>query len=216
MDKVPNYSIKQIQRYPIYLKYLISMRNAGVVNITSPLIARALKFSEEQVKKDLQAITSTKGKPNLGRDINVLIDDIEQLLGYKNTDDAIIVGVGSIGEAFMKYEGFKEFGLNILAGFDINPQKIDTKINGKPIFAMSKLKNLVGRLNVKIAIIATPSSAAQYVADLLVDAGIQAIWNFAPINLNVSEDIVIENVNLASSLAVISHKLKSKLQEEKI
>ena len=160
MDKVPNYSIKQIQRYPIYLKYLISMRNAGVVNITSPLIARALKFSEEQVKKDLQAITSTKGKPNLGRDINVLIDDIEQFLGYKNTDDAIIVGVGSIGEAFMKYEGFKEFGLNILAGFDINPQKID--------------------------------------------------------NLNVNEDIVIENVNLASSLAVISHKLKNKLQEEKI
>ena len=116
----------------------------------------------------------------------------------------------------MKYEGFKEFGLNILAGFDINPQKIDTKINGKPIFAMSKLKNLVGRLNVKIAIITTPSSAAQYVADLLVDAGIQAIWNFAPINLNVNEDIVIENVNLASSLAVISHKLKNKLQEEKI
>ena len=207
-------SVKQLQRFPIYLKYLKSMRDAGVVTITAPLIARALDQSEEQVKKDLQVVTTSKGRPNTGRDINVLINDIEVFLGYHNISDAIIVGVGHLGEAFMNYKGFAEFSLNILAGFESDESKIGKVINGKQVFPMAKLKNLVPRLNVSIAILTTPASASQEVAELLVDAGIKGIWNFAPINLKVNDDVVVENVNLASSLAVLSHKLKKKFQEE--
>lgn len=207
-------SVKQLQRLPVYLKYLISMREAGVTTITGPLIARALKFSEEQVKKDLQVVTRTKGKPNQGRDIHLLIQDIENFLGYHNTRDAILIGVGHLGEAFMNYQGFEDFGLNILAGFDIDENKINREINGKKIFPMSKLENLVQRLQVRIAILTTPAAVSQEVAKTLEIAGIQAIWNFSPIQLDVSENVVVENVNLASSLAVLSHKLQMKFEEE--
>lgn len=207
-------SVKQLQRFPVYLKYLISMREAGVTTITGPLIARALKFSEEQVKKDLQVVTTTKGKPNQGRDIHLLIQDIETFLGYHNNRDAILIGVGHLGEAFMNYQGFEDFGLNILAGFDIDEKKINQEINGKRIFPMSKLENLVQRLHVRIAILTTPAAVSQEVAKSLEKAGIQAIWNFSPINLDVSENVVVENVNLASSLAVLSHKLQMKFEEE--
>lgn len=207
-------SVKQLQRLPVYLKYLISMREAGVITITGPLIARALKFSEEQVKKDLQVVTTTKGKPNQGRDIHLLIQDIETFLGYHNSRDAILIGVGHLGEAFMNYHGFEDFGLNILAGFDIDESKINREINGKQIFPMSKLENLVQRLHVRIAILTTPAAVSQEVAKSLEKAGIQAIWNFSPINLDISENVVVENVNLASSLAVLSHKLQKKFEEE--
>lgn len=187
------------------------MREAGVTTIASSHIARALKFSEEQVRKDLQVATSARGIPNKGRDINCLIRDIEDFLGYHNNRDAIIIGVGHLGAAFMNYEGFAEFGLNILAGFDVDEQKIDHEINGKKIFSMAKLENLIQRLNVHLAILTTPADVSQEVAKRLEQAGIQAIWNFSPVSLNVGENVVVENVNLASSLAVLSHKLQEKL-----
>lgn len=202
-------SVKQLQRLPIYLQYLREQKNQGVQTITSPMIARALNFSEEQVKKDLQVVTTLKGKPNTGRDIVKLIDDIETFLGYHNVSDAIIVGVGHLGEAFMNYHGFANFGLNILAGFDIDESKIGRIINGKKVFPMSKLENLVQRLNVQIAILTTPAIVSQAVAELLEHYGIKAIWNFAPVSLKLGANVVVENVDLASSLAVLSHRLNN-------
>lgn len=202
-------SVKQLQRLPIYLQYLREQKNQGVQNITSPTIARALNFSEEQVKKDLQVVTTLKGKPNTGRDIDKLIYDIEDYLGYHNASDAIIVGVGHLGEAFMNYHGFENFGLNILAGFDIDESKIGRIINGKKVFPMSKLENLIQRLNVQIAILTTPAIVSQAVAELLEHYGIKAIWNFAPVSLKLGVNVVVENVDLASSLAVLSHKLNN-------
>ncbi len=202
-------SIKQLQRLPIYLQYLKEQRDCGVQLITSPMIAKTFNFSEEQVKKDLQVVTSLKGKPNTGRDIHQLIYDIEDFLGYHNVSDTIIVGVGHLGEAFMNYHGFKNYGLNILAGFDVDKDKIDKIINGKKVFPMSKLENLIQRLNIQIAILTTPAGVSQEVAERLEKCGIKAIWNFAPVNLKLGANVVIENVDLASSLAVLSHKLNN-------
>lgn len=204
-------SIKQLRRYPVYLKFLISMREDGINTITSPLIAQALDLSEELVRKDLQLVTSSKGVPSKGRDINQLIDDIEEFLGYHNNRDAIIIGVGHLGTAFMNFEGFADYGLNILIGFDIDENKIGKSINGKQIFSMDKLEDLITRLNIHLAILTTPSSVSQQVAERLEKAGILAIWNFSSERLIVGENIVVENVNLASSLAVLSHKLTKKL-----
>lgn len=209
-------SVKQLQRFPIYLKYLISMRDSEVKMITSSLIARALNYSEEQVKKDLQVVTTEKGVPNKGRNIQQLINDLESFLGYRNVSDAIVVGVGNLGSAFMNYKGFEEYGLNILMGFDIDEKLIGKQINNKTIFPMNKLKNLVQRMNIGIAILTTPASVSQEVVETLQDAGIKAIWNFVPVQLQVNENIVVENVNLASSLAILSHKLNKKYQEEKV
>jgi redox-sensing transcriptional repressor len=214
MDDETYISKNQLERYPIYLKYLISMRDSGCVNISAPIISQALNFSEEQVRKDLQVISKNSGKPKLGRDIKELIIDLENFLGYNNISDAIIVGVGHLGEAFMNYKGFESFGINILAGFDNNPLKIGKKINGKEVFSIDRLENLIPRLNVNIAILTTPSEVSQEIATRLEKAGIKAIWNFAPVHLLVNSNTIIEDVNLASSLAILSHKLKIELEKE--
>lgn|SRR5574344_1157971 len=214
MIELKGISPRQLERYPVYLKYLVSMHDSGVVNVSAPMIARALDLTEEQVRKDLQAISTSEGKPKAGRDVKELIEDLRNFLGYNNVSDAIIVGTGHLGEAFMNYKGFDTFGLNILAGFDSDNSKVGKIVNGKEIFSTDKLDNLIERLNVKIAILTLPSDAAQEITDKLVEAGIRAIWNFAPIHLNVPENVVVENVNLASSLAVLSHKLRIKIEKE--
>lgn len=207
MNKV---SKRQLERYPVYLKYLILLRDSGQERISSPLIAKALKLNEEQVRKDLQLASKTNGKPKSGRNINELIADIKSFLGFNSTSNAVVIGVGNLGQAFLNYPGFAKYGLDIVAGFDINRAIIGTQINHKHIYDMKDLKDVLPLLNAKIAILVVPSGVAQKAATDLVKAGIQAIWNYAPVSLNVDDSVVVENVNLASSLAILSHKLINK------
>ena len=214
MEKVKSVTMKQLGRYPIYLRYLKGAKENGNTNTSAPIIAKALGTSEEQVRKDLQVVASQSGKPKSGRKINDLIDDIETFLGYNDTTDAVLIGVGHLGKAFLNYGGFEDYGLNILVGFDVNPELIDKEINGKKIMSIDKIENLIPRLNTHIAILTVPAGVAQSVVDRLVKVGIKAIWNFVPTLLNVSDDIVVENVNLASSLAILSHKLREHERKE--
>ncbi|MGM9874245.1 MAG: redox-sensing transcriptional repressor Rex [Bacilli bacterium] len=207
-------SVKQLARLPIYLKYLKGLKSEGITHTSAPQIAAMNGFNEEQVRKDLQIVTSNSGKPKTGRQVQDLIDDLENYLGYRDSTSTVIVGVGHLGSAFMNFNGFEEFGLNILAGFDIDPNKIGTRINGKEIFSIERIENLIPRLNVHIAILCTPTEVAQEVCDRLINSGVKAIWNFAPTILKVNENVIVENVNLASSLAVLSHKLNTKLKED--
>lgn len=207
MEKI---SKKQVERFPIYLKFLLSVRNQDNQNISAPSIAAGLGLSEEQVRKDLQVVTKAQGKPKSGRNIDELIQDIQNFLGYEKKQNAIVVGVGHLGKAFMNYKGFEEFGFNIVAGFDVNKDLISTKINGKTIHSIYEMGKVVQSLKVKIAILTVPAEVAQQQVNVLINHGIKAIWNFVPTHLDVPEDVVIENMNLASSLAVLSHKLKEK------
>jgi redox-sensing transcriptional repressor len=145
-----------------------------------------------------------------------LIDAIEQFLGWKNTSDAFLVGAGSLGSALLGYEGFKEYRLNVLAGFDANPVKIGTHIHGKEIFAMDKLPDLIRRMHVLIGILTVPAAAAQQVADVLVGAGIRAIWNYTPVQLQVPDGVIVEDVKLAASLAVLSSRLAEMLRKKPV
>ena len=203
-------STKQLERFPIYLNHLLALKKEGKINTSAPQIAAVLGFSEEQVRKDLQVVTKSSGKPKAGRVIDELIHDINEFLGYGDTTGAVVVGCGHLGEAFMKYEGFLEYGLEILAGFDVASKKIGKIINGKKIYSMNNLEKIIMQLNVQIAIITVPSDEAQGVVDRLVNCGIKGIWNFANVHISVPDDVVIETVNLASSLAVLSHKLTDK------
>ena len=203
-------STKQLERFPIYLNHLLALKKEGKINTSAPQIAAVLGFSEEQVRKDLQVVTKSSGKPKAGRVIDELIHDINEFLGYGDTTGAVVVGCGHLGEAFMKYEGFLEYGLEILAGFDVASKKIGKIINGKKIYSMSNLEKIIMQLNVQIAIITVPSDEAQGVVDRLVNCGIKGIWNFANVHISAPDDVVIETVNLASSLAVLSHKLTDK------
>ena len=210
MEKLKPVTMKQLGRYPVYLRFLLSQKELGYKTPSAPLIAKGLGFNEEKVRKDLQVVASDAGKPKSGRKIDDLINDIESFLGYNDVNDAVIVGVGHLGQAFLNYSGFKDFGLDILVGFDIDPNVVDSEINGKRIYSIYKMENLIPRLNVHIAILTVPSDVAQEIVDKLVNVGIRAIWNFVPIHLDVPDNVVVENVNLAGSLAVLSHKLKDK------
>ena len=203
-------STKQLERFPIYLNHLLALKKEGKINTSAPQIAAVLGFSEEQVRKDLQVVTKSSGKPKAGRVIDELIHDINEFLGYGDTTGAVVVGCGHLGEAFMKYEGFLEYGLEILAGFDVASKKIGKIINGKKIYSMNNLEKIIMQLNVQIAIITVPSEEAQGVVDRLGNCGIKGIWNFANVHISAPDDVVIETVNLASSLAVLSHKLTDK------
>jgi len=206
-----SFSKNQLQRYPIYLKYFKQLAEQGVEDVSSPKIAKELGYSEEQIRKDLQAVSDEAGRPKKGRDLQQLIDTLESFLGYRDSTTAVVIGTGHLGGALLNYPNFQEMGLSILAGFDVDPNKIGTTIGGKEIFALDKLPNLLPRLNAHIVIVTVPAQVAQNVVDIAVESGALAVWNFAPTHINVPDNVVIENVNLASSLAVLSHRLNSEL-----
>ena len=207
MKTVISVTENQLDRYPRYLSYLKKLRDDGVRTISSPALASVFHCSEDQIRKDFQAISASKGKPKTGRDVQDMIDSIESFLGYHNTKDAVIIGVGHLGTAFLNYQGFEKYGIHIIAGFDNNPALIGQKICGKMIFSTQKMENLIPRLNVRIGVISLPASETQAVVDTLVRCGIRAIWNFAPVHLEVPEGIIVETLDLAASLSILSQKL---------
>lgn len=202
-----------ISRLPIYLNYIKSLDEAPEY-LSATSLAAALGFGEVQVRKDLASI-SDMGKPKLGYFTKDLIAVLEDYLGYNDTHNAIIVGVGRLGQALLAYKGFEEYGLNIVAGFDVNAALVGKTLEGKKIFHPDKLEHIVRRLGIKIGIITVPSGFAQETADKLVSAGIRGIWNFSPTHIVVPENIAIKNENMASSFAMLSNQLKAVLENEK-
>lgn len=195
-------SIATLERMPQYLRVLKSLKQQGITNVSSTSLAKELGLNSIQVRKDLAMVSSSDGRPGVGFDLDEIIDDIENFLGLNNSKDVIIVGAGKLGQALLNYNQF-ENDVNIVMAFD----KDEEKCNGTNIFHVSKLKNLVKRLNIHIGIITVPKSAAQEVCDLMVDCGIKAIWNFAPINLKVPDNVIVKNEDLSASLLILSKKI---------
>lgn len=202
-----------LKRLPGYLSYLKSLPENAPVHISATALANALGMGEVQVRKDL-AMVSDGGRPKIGYIRESLIEDIEQFLGYDNVTDAVLIGAGKLGRALMAYKGFDEYGLNIMAAFDRNPEMEKTD-EGKPIYPISKLEKYCRTHKVLMGIITVPSEGAQEVADLLIAGGIKAIWNFAPTYLDVPSSILVQNENMATSLAVLSVHLQAQMKEEK-
>ena len=202
-----------LKRLPVYLTYLKNLPESAPPNISATAMATALGMGEVQVRKDL-AMVSDGGRPKIGYLRESLIDDIEQFLGYDDTTDAVLIGAGKLGQALMGYQGFADYGLNILAAFDINP-KTDHSDEGKPIYPIEKLTAFCRSHKVLMGILTVPAEHAQEAADLLIACGIKAIWNFAPTHLDVPPHILIQNENMAMSLAVLSVHLQAQIKEEK-
>lgn len=202
---VPKQTVK---RLPDYLTYLRGKAEEGVMTISAPIVAKGLNLNEVQVRKDLAAVSECGGKPRTGYLLRDLILDIEKYLGYDNVKDAIIVGVGHLGSALISFEGFKNHGLNVVAGFDTNEKLIGTEVHGKKIFPINRISEICKSFNVKIGIITVPDKHAQEICDIMVKAGVLAIWNFAQVHLNVPDDIIVQNENLSASIALLSKSIK--------
>ncbi len=203
-----------LSRMPAYLRYLKEESVKGVEYVASAAIAKDMAVSAVLVRKDLALVSSIAGRPRLGFEVNGLIADIEKFLGYDNVSDALVVGVGGLGRAFLGYEGFKNYGLNIVAGFDVDPRLIGTEISQKPVLSMDALSAFVQQRNINIGIITVPKRAAQEVCDRMIEAGLKAIWNFASVKLNVPNGVIVRYEDLAASLALLSGELFNMLEKK--
>jgi len=196
-----------LKRLPSYLSYLKSLPEDGPVYISATGIANALNMGEVQVRKDL-AVVSKAGKPKIGYPRADLVENISRYLCYDNTTDAILVGAGKLGQALLGYSGFEAYGLNILAAFDAFP----ASGSEKPILPMEELEAFCRDHNVHMGIITVPAEHAQQVCDRMIQCGIKAIWNFAPVHLDVPASTLVQNENMATSLAVLSMHLQAQMK----
>ena len=203
----------ELKRLPGYLSYLKSIPEESSPYISATALANALGMGEVQVRKDL-AMVSDGGRPKIGYLRESLIEDISQFLGYDNTTDAILVGAGKLGQALLGYSGFEAYGLNILAAFDAKPVAEKTD-EGRSIYPMDQMESFCRSNKVLMGIITVPAEYAQEVCDRLIRCGIKAVWNFAPTHLDVPSNILVQNENMATSLAVLSMHLQAQMKEKK-
>lgn len=195
-----------LKRLPLYLSYLKSMPES-CINISATNIALALGLGDVQVRKDLARV-SDAGRRRTGRSREQLIQDIEEYLNFATTTGTIIVGAGKLGQALLDYSGFEENGLNVMAAFDIQPTSRHSD-SGKPIYPMSRLEGFCKSYDIRIGIISVPADSAQSVADALVACGIRAIWNFAPVHLQVPSHVMVQSENLAISLTALRVQMRN-------
>ena len=194
-----------LQRLPRYLNYLKSLPE-GDKYISSGAIAAALGMGEVLVRKDL-AYTSSSGRPKVGYVRAELIAAIEEYLGCNKKKNAVLVGVGGLGSALLSYGGFSKYGIDIVEAFDSDPEKIGTTVGGKAVRGDGELASAVNKYGALLAIVAVPAVAAQQVCDCLAASGVKGILNFAPVQLKAPESVVVRNIDVAASLAILASLL---------
>ena len=205
--------LPSIRRFPSYLRILMQKKDAGDRDISATLLAHELGLTAIQVRKDL-ASTGVEGKPKVGFSIEELIVAITHSLGWDNAAEALIIGAGNLGSALAAYNGFSAYGLSIAAIFDKDQGKIGKRIGHLTVLPVDTVNQYIKSHRVTIAVLAVPANQAQAAADMLVKCGIRGIWNFAPVNLRVPEDVVMQRTDLAASFAVLSVMLQRKYREE--
>jgi len=196
-----------LRRMPCYLAYLKLEHNRGSKYVSSTLIARDNGVDPTQVTKDL-SYTGITGKTRVGYEVEPLIDALEDFLGFRVMDEAFLFGAGSLGTALLHDHGLVQYGLKIVAAFDVNPLVIGHSIGGVSIAHVDEFanKNVKGS---RIGILTVPAANAQDVANMMIANGIKAIWNFTPVRIAVPEGVVVQNTSLYAHLAVMFNRLNS-------
>ena len=195
--------VPTIRRLPLYLSFL---KNLERTFISAPEIARELHIDSTQITKDFSFI-NVRGKTKIGYQTSEIIQIIEEFLGYHEPKKAFLVGIGNLGLALIKYNAFSKEGLKIIMGFDINKEIAGTKINNTKILNINKFEENFSKTPVDIGIITVPSGHAQKVADIMINCGIKAIWNFSATPISIPDNIIVENTSIDSGLAMITWKL---------
>jgi redox-sensing transcriptional repressor len=202
-------AVPSVRRLPSYLHIIRNMRSLGEEYISGTTIAQELHLESIQVRKDL-AITGIKGKPKKGYPVELLINAIEHFLGWDILQDAIIVGVGNLGTALIGYQEFQLNGLNIIAGFDKNPEKIGSTVHGIPVLNITTMDINIPLFGVNIAILTVPTVYAQDITNNLIKTGISGIWNFTNSKLKVPSHVVVQKEDLSSGYAMLCTKMRSR------
>ena len=202
-----------LQRLPQYLIMLKSEGRNGKTSVTAEDIGEVIRISPSQVRHDLSSCGMNRA-PGEGYEIKETCTAIEHILGYDDISNAVIVGCGQLGKALLSYSNYSDYGVDVIAGFDADDALVGREIGGKPVLSVKRLTALCRRMKVHIGIITVPAKYAQDVADKLVEGGIQAIWNFAPVHLKVPESILVKNEIIAVSLGELSRQLQERRDSE--
>lgn len=195
-----------IRRYPTYLREIKEMITNGVTHISSAVLAEKLGLDHVLTRKDL-AMVGVPGRPRHGYPAKELEAAMVRALGWDNTNDAALIGVGSLGQALLGYTGFKEHNLSISAAFDTDPRKVGKTFHGVTVQPISELCSYIKVQKLHLGILTVPKTVAQECAEKLIAAGVVGIWNFTPVQLSVPPEVTVQNVDLAESLAVLSHTI---------
>jgi len=179
----------------------------GNVSIPAGVMALPLGIDATVVRKDM-ATLGVVGKQKVGYSINAIIARLDEVLGLTHRKNAILVGCGDLGSALARYGGFARYGFQISAVFDADEAKAGRLLAGVVVQPMEKCRKYVEIFGIDVAILTVPVACAQELADWLISCGIRAIWNFAPLHLNVPPDVVVRNENLALGLAQFLHEIK--------
>ncbi len=195
-----------IVRMSVYSRFLERLDKRGLITVSSSEIAEGVGVSPAQVRKDL-AYFGEFGTRGVGYNVKDLMRYTLKILGLNKHWPLVLVGAGNLGFALCSYKGFNDRGFSIVGVFDNDPRKIGNKITNLEILPINKMKETILKHNVKIGIIAVPQQAAQNIADLMVKNGLRAVLNFAPVVLNIPENIEVRNVDLSLKLEILTFNL---------
>ncbi len=203
--KVPEPTLR---RLPWYLAYAKLVLKEGESFLSSTQIAKNIAVDASMVAKDLSYV-QISGKTRVGYDVEVLVSVLEKFLGFTNSHNAFLFGVGSLGGALMHDDGLAQFGLEILAGFDVKYELTGTSINRIPIHHIDRFVELQKQTGVNIGVLTVPVDKAQAVSEMMIAGGIQAIWNFTPYRIRVPDNVVVQNTSIYAHLAVMFNRLNA-------
>lgn len=206
MAEAKKISSAVIRRLPRYYRYLGELIENGETRISSGELSKRMKVTASQIRQDLNNFGGF-GQQGYGYNVAHLYEEIGKILGIDAQHRMIIVGAGNIGQALVNYKDFEKRGFHILGIFDNNRKIVGRKVGNISVSHVSTLEEFIKENGIEIVALTLPGDAAKEVADRVVAAGIKAIWNFAPTDLHMSEDVVVENVHLSESLMRLSYKL---------
>ena len=208
MNQLPNVILPEptLRRLPWYLAYVEILRHKKERYVSSTLISKALSVDASQIAKDLSFL-GVKGRTRIGYEVEDLAKALSDFLGFSRRHKAYVIGVGSLGKALIRDSGLQNYGLEIIAGFDVNPEVISKKNLDVPIRHIDEIFDAMSTDPAEIAILTVPADVAQESADIATGAGIRAIWNFTPYRVKVAEGVVMANTSIYAHLALIYTRL---------
>lgn len=195
-----------IRRLSRYYRYLGELLENGVERISSNDLSKRMKVTASQIRQDLNNFGGF-GQQGYGYNVKYLYTEIGKILGLEEDHKIIIIGAGNLGQALANYAAFEKRGFILTGIFDVNPRLEGVAIRGVPIRMMDELKSFVQKNDVEIAVLTIPKEKAIEVANMLVENGVRAIWNFAHTDLNLPDNIIVENVHLSESLMQLSYNI---------
>ena len=201
-----------IKRLPRYYRYLGELLEDNVERISSNDLSKKMRVTASQIRQDLNNFGGF-GQQGYGYNVKYLYTEIGKILGLDIVHPMIIVGAGNLGQALANYVDFEKRGFKLEGIFDVNPVLEGIAVRGIEIQMISNLPFFLREKNIEIAILTLPKNKAKDMADILIENGIKAIWNFAHIDLETPEDVIVENVHLSESLMTLSYNLSQYRQE---